>query len=607
MQPNLRLQGKTFHFRRRVPKAIVLLLHQNEVVHTLRTRCPRQAALRARALFIASEQAFNALSRAPEMDANQAQALVSEWLRISLQLLEEQKADGFEYYDTRKIDDGTYPANDLLHLLEAQSLYAKAHVRLYRDMLMENNFYWTEPIASKIAKAGGFHFDIDTSSSKFMARLVTRALIEMHDDIGRRLDGVFPPLQKDVQPHQNQNYQEFLPPPLPPSVLFSVGYKAHESDMCGPRAHPAKPWQEQTRRQNAKTAELWLELFGDNEVNSYTRDNAVAFKRALEHLPTNHGKSANDVRTLPEIVKTISEMPRDARPATIAMKTVKRHMSAMSGYFSWLLDRPELSKLKEVNILLNFKYGVSNSEEDRIMWEANDLKKLFATPIWTGCFSPQLRSRRGPLVIRDHQFWLPLIALFHGTRQEEVAQLRANDLGQEDGIWFLRLHAEDGNQLKNQQSVRRVPVHKFIIELGFLNYVMQVRNEGREHLWPGLTRSGPDGKYAYSYSKFFGRYCRTTGVFLKNRGFHSLRHTFRTFTEDTDTKSLWISRLMGHKLTALLGEGATYTKTKNRKVPLATLKEAVDAFDPGVDLSHLLPNPRPQESLPSLGQTDTMI
>ena len=180
-------------------------------------------------------------------------------------------------------------------------------------------------------------------------------------------------------------------------------------------------------------------------------------------------------------------------------------------------------------------------------------------------------------------------------RQEEAAQLCAADIRtvpdliHPEGIAYFNIHDEGENQLKNEQSVRRVPIHKFILELGFLDHVAEIRAAGGRHLWPGLRRAGPDGKYAYAYSKEFGTYCRDACVYREGRGFHSLRHTFRTFLEDTDTKSVWISRLMGHKLTALLGEGATYTKTKNRKVPLHVLKEAVDAFDPGIDLSHLLP------------------
>ena len=423
--------------------------------------------------------------------------------------------------------------------------------------------------------------------------MVTRAMLEMNQDIGRRLDGDFPPLHTEappVPPVPPTPVPPVTPPaPVPKGILFSEGYKQHEKDMWGPRAAPQKPWQEQTRLQNAKTAALWVEFCGDRPVDAYTRDDAVAFKRALEHLPQNHGKSPNDKRTMPEIVEAVSKAPRDKRPPTIAMKTVKRHMSALSGYFGWLLDRPNLSGLKEMNIFLNFKYGVASSEDDRLMWEGDDLARLFMTPIWTGCLSAARRSQSGDVVIKDHRYWLPLIALFHGTRQEEVAQLRVGDIRQEEGIWFFNIHREGGNQLKNDQSVRRVPIHRFILDLGFLDYVAKARGEEREHLWPGMSRGGPDGKYAYAYSKSFGLYCKATSVYQEGRGFHSLRHTFRTFLEETDTKSVWISRLMGHKLTALLGEGATYTKTKVRKVSLAVLKEAVDAFDPGVDLGHLLP------------------
>lgn len=411
MHPNLRLQGTTFHFRRRVPKTMLLLLGRNEIVHTLRTSCPRQAAIRARALFVASEQAFDALSSSPELDANQAHALVSEWLRSALQSMEAQRAEGFEYYDARKLGVAYRGPGDPVHSPEAQAIMAKSQANLFRRMLMENDLTFAELGASEVAEKAGFSFNLDITGSKIMARLMARAMIEMHDDIARRLDGVFPPLSRDAPSQPSYVPPEPLPtqPPQPqPGILFSEGYQAHEADMCGSRAHPAKPWQEQTRRQNAKTAELWVEFCGDRPTNFYTRDNAVAFKRALEHLPTNHGKSANDTRTLPEIVKAISEAPRGERPTTIAMKTVKRHMSAMSGYFAWLLDRPELSKIKDTNILLNFKYGVSNSEEDRMMWESEDLSKLFATPIWTGCHSLKLRSKPGKLVIRDHQFWLPL-------------------------------------------------------------------------------------------------------------------------------------------------------------------------------------------------------
>jgi integrase len=546
---------------------------------------------------VASEHAFGIVSTRPTLLPDQAYALVTKWLRDTLVTLETGRALGFDYLDAGLlgIDDP-----ELAALTGAiQPWIAGFSADMWRDALKSNDISKSEEVALALANHNGIKVVSGSADAKILARMVTRALLEINQDIGRRLDGVFPPLHQEA-PNQHRNMP---PPPLPPApkgIQFAEGFRLHEADMSGSRAAPDKPWTEQTRRQNAKTIELWIELFGDRPVDAYTRDDAVAFKRALEHLPKNHGKSPNDTRTMPEIVKAVANAARDDRPQTIAMKTVKRHMSALSGFFGWLLDRPLLSGIKGVNIFLNFKYGVASSEDDRLMWEAEDLNKLFATPIWTGSLSSGRRSLPGDVIIKDHRFWLPLIALFHGTRQEEAAQLRAADIQQEGGIWFFNIHRDGGNQLKNAQSIRRVPVHRFVIEAGFLDYVEEARAAGRTHLWPSMSRSGPDGKFAYAYSKFFGLYCRATGVYVEGRGFHSLRHTFRTFTEETDTKSMWISRLMGHKLTALLGEGATYTKTTSRKVSLAMLKEAVDAFDPGVDLSHLRPKHKGRPSQPPL-------
>jgi integrase len=507
--------------------------------------------------------------------------------------MEMQRALGHEYYDGHKLGVPGMKAEDARHSPKGQAMVADALALFYRGILTRNDLALTELIASEIAEKAGIAFELGSPNAKLMARLVGRALLEENLDIGRRVLGDFPPLHLESLKASTSSAvapasQPTIPPPSK-GIMFAAGYRLHEADMCGARAAPGKPWTKQTRLQNAGTIDLWIEFFGDRPVDAYTRDDAVAFKRALEHLPKHHGKSANDTRTMPEIVKAVADAAQEDRPQTIAMKTVKRHMSALSGYFGWLMDRPTQSGLKDLNIFLNFKYGVGSSEDDRLMWEADDLAKLFATPIWAGSLSAGRRSVPGDVIIKDHRFWLPLIALFHGTRQEEVAQLRAADIQQERGIWFINIHRDDGNQLKNAQSIRRVPIHRFVIELGFLDYVEEARAADRTHLWPGMTRSGPDGKFAYAYSKSFGLYCRATGVYLEGRGFHSLRHTFRTFAEETDTKSIWISRLMGHKLTALLGEGATYTKTTSRKVPLASLKEAVDAFDPGVDLDHLRP------------------
>jgi hypothetical protein len=62
------------------------------------------------------------------------------------------------------------------------------------------------------------------------------------------------------------------------------------------------------------------------------------------------------------------------------------------------------------------------------MWQRGDLVRLFKTPVWTGCKSAHRRSVAGPEIIRDEKFWLPLIAVFSGARQEEICQLHVTDV-----------------------------------------------------------------------------------------------------------------------------------------------------------------------------------
>jgi hypothetical protein len=106
------------------------------------------------------------------------------------------------------------------------------------------------------------------------------------------------------------------------------------------------------------------------------------------------------------------------------------------------------------------------------MWSGDELRKLFASPIWTGS-NPFFRSRPGDKIIRDALFWLPLLGLFHGNRLEEFAQLRREDVRQEAGVPYIRISDEDGRQLKNEQSRRDVPLHPELIRLGFLDYVAE--------------------------------------------------------------------------------------------------------------------------------------
>lgn len=68
---------------------------------------------------------------------------------------------------------------------------------------------------------------------------------------------------------------------------------------------------------------------------------------------------------------------------------------------------------------------------------------------------------------RPARYWLPLLCLFQVCRREEAGQLALADIGEEEGVPFLRITDEGANQaLKNVGSRRRLPIHSSLIELG---------------------------------------------------------------------------------------------------------------------------------------------
>jgi integrase len=58
--------------------------------------------------------------------------------------------------------------------------------------------------------------------------------------------------------------------------------------------------------------------------------------------------------------------------------------------------------------------------------------------------------------------WVPLVGLYSGMRINEICQLRRGDIGQEGDIRFFHVCEGEGQSVKTQAGVRRVPIHSEI-------------------------------------------------------------------------------------------------------------------------------------------------
>lgn len=139
-----------------------------------------------------------------------------------------------------------------------------------------------------------------------------------------------------------------------------------------------------------------------------------------------------------------------------------------------------------------------------------------------------------------HRFWLPHVALFTGARVNEICQLNPQmDILQDtdSGIWFFWITAATEGDHRIKKSVktgdsRKVPIHKKLIELGFLKYVDRIKLAGAKLLfaeWQPINR-----RASGEAEKWFRQLLRDTGLRDETPtatilGMHAFRHSLLTY------------------------------------------------------------------------------
>jgi integrase len=188
-----------------------------------------------------------------------------------------------------------------------------------------------------------------------------------------------------------------------------------------------------------------------------------------------------------------------------------------------------------------------------------------------------------------------LVALFQGARRTEVIQLLVQDIVKDadTGLWTIRLDRKDDKRLKTVSSIRIVPVHPKLIDLGFLDFVEKRREMvGRSgSLWPGFEDRSKLAGRANKWSEWFNGYLAKHVVDDPVKKFHSFRGTFKRYGRAVGMDEVVINHLVGHSNSSV---GARYGRKRDASgvrdtgYPLPRLAEEIGRvrFD-GVKLDRL--------------------
>jgi integrase len=209
-------------------------------------------------------------------------------------------------------------------------------------------------------------------------------------------------------------------------------------------------------------------------------------------------------------------------------------MQSLIRFFTWptskeyLKENPAISLKGESGLTKAEKIAAKQiagdeDEEGRSPFTSEQLKSIFS----------QLHNNAGhgnhvkkPGYWYGFEYWLPLLGLYGGLRIKEASQLHLADVREVDEVWYLDINRRTADKsLKNDQSVRIVPIHPELICLVFLRYCDSMRLARYPRVFPELTWSKGNAKYAKESGRKMSDMLKKLGMLMDGTlVYHCLRH-----------------------------------------------------------------------------------
>lgn len=280
-------------------------------------------------------------------------------------------------------------------------------------------------------------------------------------------------------------------------------------------------WSEKNINVNSKDLfpklDLFLEVIGDKPVTAIKKEDISTYKHLIFKYPVNKNKKpAYKNLSISEILDL--DLPAKDKLSNVS---IGNHFTKIRTFITWCEDNCSFMPHDLSKALGKSPKNTIPDDEQRDPFTDNDLIKLFGSKEYI----------QGTHSAPSH-FWVPLLGLFTGARENELCQLDTSDIYQDKttGIWVIDINEKGNNKrLKKPFHKRIVPVHKKLIELGFTTFVESIKTE---KLFPDLPFNR-DG-YGQNFSKWFNRtyrnkrHCNVGLLPDEKKNFHSFRHTVIT-------------------------------------------------------------------------------
>jgi len=325
----------------------------------------------------------------------------------------------------------------------------------------------------------------------------------------------------------------------------------------------AKSWTVQNRESMAYTMRRWREFHGDLPLAALTREQLWAFDEAVRGLPKTNSKT---IRRLP-MKRAIAAAKREGLEV-VGYKVRERMVQHLKAVMSWGMNKGLI--ILPADPWAGYKIDKPKTK--------NAAKKTAKVQPFTPQETALILKKAATFAPDTIDYWLPAIAAYTGARREEIGQLRVSDIVFIDGVPCINITDDDPAQkVKNQHSVRKVPVPPAVLAMGFVELVERRRQAGGKYLFlevKGRTTKttsemAPDarGRLTEVYGMRFNRkVLEDLGIKKGRQGIHAMRHSWtdaaRRAGVDKEIRRMIAGRLEGEDSTEAAYGGADLIKEK---------------------------------------------
>jgi hypothetical protein len=114
-------------------------------------------------------------------------------------------------------------------------------------------------------------------------------------------------------------------------------------------------------------------------------------------------------------------------------------------------------------------------------------------------------------------------------------------------IQALARKTDEDRRLKNDNSVRPVPVHPELLRIGFKQYLTHITKQGEEYLFPALKPGSLDNRRGHYISKKFTAYRRKLGLTDPTATLHSTRKNATSALRRAGIQESEAALVIGHE------------------------------------------------------------